>query len=370
MKPMKALSCHPETLKYSRLLGIGGIGTGMFFHLKDNHTLGRNESRLAELVPYNDYCKLHIISHYVAVLLGAGRDSLFKAWPVGRVGEDDKGQQLIEEMAQVGMFVDHVKRTPGTSTMFSVCFQYPDSTGGNITTMNSACEKLSEKDVETAHSSLLKGKGKQSIVLAAPEVPIRSRLRWLELAKEEGAFTAASVLTSEIEEFERGGGFQLTDYLAINIDEAKAVAGIDDETMSSKEVATACVERLVQLNQGMKISITDGPNGSFGYENNAIQYFPSLKVDVKGTGGAGDAFFAGVLAGISCGLPFLKEDVICGEGPGEKSFDSAMELGTMVGSCSVTSGDTIHRSLDAAFLGNFARKKGIRFSRPFSDLFK
>ncbi|MDB4866389.1 MAG: carbohydrate kinase family protein [Cohnella sp.] len=57
--------------RYSRLIATGGIGSGMVFRLESNHTLGRNESRPGELMPYKDYCKNHIITHYITVMLGA-----------------------------------------------------------------------------------------------------------------------------------------------------------------------------------------------------------------------------------------------------------------------------------------------------------
>ena len=60
---------------YRRMIAIGGIGSGIFFALDGNHTLGRDESRLGRLLDIRDYCKLHIISHYVARLLGAGAGS-------------------------------------------------------------------------------------------------------------------------------------------------------------------------------------------------------------------------------------------------------------------------------------------------------
>ena len=53
-----------------RLIGIGGIGSGTFFALNGNHTLGREESRGGRFLDRRDYCKLHIISHYVRPLLG------------------------------------------------------------------------------------------------------------------------------------------------------------------------------------------------------------------------------------------------------------------------------------------------------------
>ena len=44
-------------LKYDYVVGTGGIGSGILFRFSDNITLGRNESRLAELMDVRDFCK-------------------------------------------------------------------------------------------------------------------------------------------------------------------------------------------------------------------------------------------------------------------------------------------------------------------------
>ena len=67
------LPIEEKGYKYQRLIGTGGIGSGILFNLDGDHTMGRNESRSGELTPFRDYCKLHIISHYPTVLLGQGK---------------------------------------------------------------------------------------------------------------------------------------------------------------------------------------------------------------------------------------------------------------------------------------------------------
>src|SRR4051812_24043493 len=89
-------------LKYDHIVGTGGIGSGMFFLMKGNHTLGRNESRMATLLPCKDFCKQHIILHYIAVLLGAKTGNFF-VFPIGKVGNDGVGKELVEMMGNVGM---------------------------------------------------------------------------------------------------------------------------------------------------------------------------------------------------------------------------------------------------------------------------
>ena len=98
---------------YQQLIGVGGLGTGMFFKLHGDHTLGRNESRPGRLIDVKDFCKLHIIIHYVAKLLGAQPSGLpFHVVPAGNVGDDRAGQYVIEEMTGVGIDASRVRINP------------------------------------------------------------------------------------------------------------------------------------------------------------------------------------------------------------------------------------------------------------------
>jgi hypothetical protein len=130
------------------MLGVGGIGSGTFFQLNGEHTLGREESRSGHFIDRRDYCKLHIISHYVKVLLGEKIDVL----PIGKVGDDEAGQRLIKEMGSAGLDLRHIQAVPGMQTMYSFCFLYPDGSGGNLTTDNSACDHVGEADVSRAEA--------------------------------------------------------------------------------------------------------------------------------------------------------------------------------------------------------------------------
>lgn len=78
---MNSLNIDLNKYKYKTMIGVGGIGSGMFFLLNGDHTLGREESRSGRLENRKDYCKLHIISHYVKTLLG----KKFSVIPIGKV---------------------------------------------------------------------------------------------------------------------------------------------------------------------------------------------------------------------------------------------------------------------------------------------
>lgn len=49
---------------------------------------------------------------------------------------------------------------------------------------------------------------------------------------------------------------------------------------------------------------------------------------------------------------------------------SAVDLGTLLASLSVTSSDTIHGEVDALFLLNYAQSKGLALSDEFKMVFR
>ena len=76
-----ALRANQES-GFTCAIGVGGIGSGIMYSLYGKHDLGRNESRLGELLDSRDYCKLHILEHYIARLMGAGSArTLFGYYP-------------------------------------------------------------------------------------------------------------------------------------------------------------------------------------------------------------------------------------------------------------------------------------------------
>ncbi|MBN9382665.1 MAG: carbohydrate kinase family protein [Chitinophagaceae bacterium] len=339
---------YPSGFLFDHIIATGGIGSGMFFSLSDDHTLGRNESRMATLLPYKDFCKQHIIMHYISVLLGAGEQGGFQSYPIGKVGDDEIGRSLIEKIKKAGMNSSAVSVAPGAATLFSVCFQYPDKTGGNITTENSASNKVSPEDIDAFFTTVHPVKNKE-IILAVPEVPLAARVRLLEYGRQRGSLNVSSVLSSEIDSFKEQKGFHLTDILFVNIDEAEHIAN-----STQKDIVNNCINTLKNLNPSISIIITDGPNGSYTWTDNHLSHTPAIKVHAISTAGAGDAFLAGTLTGLCCGLP----------------LDKSVNIGTLLAAWSVTSADTIHPDTNAQTLFNFIQNHAPGAAREFAGLFK
>lgn len=353
-----------EGAPYRRLVGVGGIGAGIFFALEGNHDLGRNESRPGRLLDVRDYCKLHIIAHYPAVLLGArGEGGPFEVLPVGKVGKDETGLRLRAEMETAGMDVRFVDAAPGHPTLFSVCFQYPDGSGGNVTTADSAAALVRERDVDLAEPWLCA----DSIALAAPEVPLAVRRHLLRRAGEKGALRAAALTTAEIPEARETGLLSLVDVLSLNQDEAAALAGEPWPAGEPRPFLDRCADALRASQPAMRAVVTAGARGAYALDGAVWTHVPALPVPVVSTAGAGDALLGGLLAGLAVGLPFT--------GPpasraslGERPLATAVEIGALVAAFKVTSPHTIPPGFSLGTLVAFARGHGVTFAEGFERL--
>jgi sugar/nucleoside kinase (ribokinase family) len=271
--------------------------------------------------------------------------------PVGKVGDDDTGQILFSEMNETGFDMHLIDRELQVSTLFSFCFYYPDGSGGNLTTDNSASSKVDAGYIEKAIPEIQK-LGQKGIIMAAPEVPLVARKRLIELGKNHGLFCTASFTTGEIEEVLKSDLIDKIDLLAINADEAAAVAGIKSDGRDALTVIKMAVQNLIKRNKNIMVSVTAGKDGSWCWDGASLNMFPAVKVKAISTAGAGDAFFSGIISGLALGL----------------SMFEAQQLASLVAGLSVCSPDTIHKGIDRQSLNHFLRNSGIIFSETILKL--
>lgn len=332
---MKALRVDADKLRYQAMIGVGGIGSGTFFGLIGNHTLGREESRAGRFLDRRDYCKLHIVLHYVRTLLGPS----FAVIAIGKVGDDRVGRELVSEMEQAGLNVQYVARCPGEQTLFSFCFVYPDGSGGNLSTDDSACSHVDPAFVLAAEPAFVRFDGR-GVALAVPEVPLSARRTLLDLGTKYGFFRVASFTSGEMGAAMAEGLLFDVDLLAINVDEAAVAAGISSMERPPRAIVEMAVEMLGDAYPGLLMSITAGKHGSWSWDGSSLSYVPVYKAEVQGTAGAGDAHLAGTIVGLVAGL----------------TLPEAQQLGTLVAAASVTVPHTIHRGIDRELLRAFARE--------------
>jgi sugar/nucleoside kinase (ribokinase family) len=356
-----------ELSPYRQVVGIGGVGAGIFFRLDGDETLGRNESRLGTLLEVRDYCKLHIIIHYIAKFLGAGREqSSFRVIPVAKVGDDATGQRLISEMHDAGIETTHIRKIAGHPTLFSVCFQYPDGSGGNITTGNSAAALLSETDVDGI-ADLLQAGGRHGIALAAPEVPLKARQHFLQLATRSGAFRAASFAAAEVKPAREAGLFKMLDLVALNEEEGQEFAGCAFSPETPEIFVRSCQDLLRSRFADLRVVISAGKLGAYGITAQASAFCPAPQVEVRSTAGAGDALLGGVLVGLTAAMPFISETLACADT--SRPIDSALQLGVLLGSYKCLSPHTIQPDASLDTLIAFADQRGVPFSAEVRERF-
>ncbi len=346
---MEPLLYDPGEASFRALIGVGGIGTGVFFELKGNHTLGREESRAGRFLDQRDYCKLHIIAHYVQTLLGPA----FTTIPIGCVGQDAAGERLLQEMESVGFEMEHVSALPDEQTLFSTCFIYPDGSGGNLTTGDSANAKVGPAEVKKAERVFERFAG-SGIALAAPEVSLETRRELLISATVHGFFRAASLTTEEMRDPSAGDILSRTDLLAINLDEAAALVGIRMDEAVPSEIVEKAVKQALHHQPSIWVTVTAGKDGSWGWDGERISRFPAIPVEVSNTAGAGDAYFGGTLAGLATGL----------------SFGYAQEIGRLVAAMAVTSQHTIHPGINRISLAAFVNSHTIDLPHQVQQLLR
>ena len=336
-------------MQYEQIIGVGGIGTGCVFSLHGNETLGRNESRMAVLEPMRDFCKLHIIFHYIARLIG----KRVPVVPIGLVGDDPAGHELLKNMSDAGMDTRFISFSE-KPTMSAFCFIYPDGDGGNVTASNSACEEVTGDYIRDSVRELCPGEPNTvpEMVLAAPEIPVSSRILMLETARKRGSYTVASFTKAEAAQFSEYLGY--VDLLAINLEEARALVNVPDNE-NPENVVNKCYKKLCEKNPGARLIVTMGAAGVYACDGE-IMFIPVPKVPVVSTAGAGDALLGGTMAAMICGLPFL-----C-EGKPFSRISCAVEIGILTAAVAVQSPDTIDFGLDLRKIHELAKDLCPAFS--------
>jgi sugar/nucleoside kinase (ribokinase family) len=280
-----------------------------------------------------DYCKLHIVSHYLQALLGRS----FLTIPIGKVGRDEIGERLLGEMWEIGLDTRYVERVPDRPTLLDVCFIYPDGTGGNLTANDSACAAMDSACIAQAEPDFAQFAGR-GVAVALPEVPLAARRTLLDLGQRHGFLKVASYTSGEIGPAMAEGDLRAVDLLALNLDEAAAAAALPAEGRRPADIVDAVVRALSTRYGRIQATITAGSRGSWCWDGSVLHYLPAFPAAVVSTAGAGDAHLAGTLAGLAARLPLAH----------------AHELGALTAAMSVTSPHTINKEITRDSLRAFA----------------
>jgi sugar/nucleoside kinase (ribokinase family) len=334
-----------EPPSYRLVVGTGGIGSGISVRLEGDHLLGREETRFVTLLEGRDYCKLHNVSHYLQVLVGRNIEIL----PVGKVGADDAGARLLDEMREVGLNLDFVETVEGQATLYAVAFSYPDGAGGNLTTLHSASDEVKPEDIRSVEGRLRSAFG-AGIAVALPEVPLEARRELLRMGRELDFLCVAAFISGEAARVLSEDMLADVDLLILNQDEATAFTGIDVGRATS-EFAELAIQALLTRNDRLAIVITAGANGSWSWDGSSLSHVPALADRVVSTAGAGDAHLAGILTGIARGL----------------GLHEANRFGSLISSMKVGSPHTLNAEISWPTVLASAERQSIALPRQLTD---
>ena len=231
-----------------------------------------------------------------------------EAHMVGRVGDDDFGRTLLDNMRSAGVDMAGVALDPSNSTGVAVIMV--DGEGQNLIAEVYGANRASDESQLEAVKQAMEGADALMLQLETPPQVSLAAARDARSLGVRVVWDPAPAAEMPEE------GYGLADFLTPNETEAAELTGIRVTDVSSAQLAA---EALLGRGAGAAI-VKMGYQGVFGATRSEQHYVPPMSVDAVDSVAAGDAF-AGGLAVALC------------EG---KSFVEALRFGAAAGALAVT----------------------------------
>jgi ribokinase len=217
---------------------------------------------------------------------------------VGRVGADDLGQRMLNQMQSFGIGTDFVTVTEGVSS--GVAMILVEKGGDNrIVVAPGANAKLSRGDVDRAEPLIREA----SVVVVQLEVPIETVRQAIAMCKRHGVFTILDPAPAP------PGGIPRAlfgvDLLTPNQGESKQLLGVPGRAKVKRKpvVDPKLIAGDLHARGAKNVVLKLGARGALSVsEFGRIERHPGFKVSVVDTTAAGDAFTAALAVGHAEGM--------------------------------------------------------------------
>jgi sugar/nucleoside kinase (ribokinase family) len=211
----------------------------------------------------------------------------------GKVGGDVFGDFVVRELERQGIDTTGVKRSAACATSSTFILNVRGEDRRYIHTIGANAD-FAAADIDLRPARLLYVGG----FLAMPRIAAGDLGAVLREAKRRGMITVLDVVIpagSAVSFASVEPALPCTDYFLPNEDEARLLTGCADAREQAR--------RLAQANAQCAVVITRGRHGSLARRGGDVIETPAFEVEPVDESGAGDAFAAGLIAGILEGWP-------------------------------------------------------------------
>jgi len=209
---------------------------------------------------------------------------------VGRVGEDEFAESLLQSLNDSGVNTEQVRRVPGPTGNAMIAVE--DSGENFIIISAGANGELKAGDMDDTASLL----SQADVLLLQLEVPLPVIERAAAIASEAGSLVILNPAPAP-EEPLPASLLKHVSILVPNETEAMALAGEDDPTRATEMLLELGVPSLV---------LTQGAQGALVVGASCVEKVPAFPITPVDTTAAGDAFVGALAVALIDGLPLPK----------------------------------------------------------------
>ena len=210
---------------------------------------------------------------------------------LGKVGQDEMGRALKENLAAAGVEVTHVEETPDAPTGMAVI--YVGETGSNSIVVIPGANGLCDAAFIEANEELIAA---HDIIVLQLEIPYDGVFRAIQLAKKHGRLVVLNPAPAP--DFLPPEVIASLDYFTPNETEMARIAGLP---VGGVEEAIAAGKKLVEAGVGTVLA-TLGEAGALLVTKETAQVLPTLRVQAVDTTAAGDTFNGAFVTALAEGM--------------------------------------------------------------------